>query len=192
MAIPKRASPYTKSMRRIFDYAQPFAPWIEEALTMEQDDSLVAGVRHYQWHIKQARSLKEQIETLMSTCRRHITDADESIRDLEYANAYQCITIATNWVKKSPADKEAHTAYDQIMYEDDSSYNYGINNGTFLAHLPRAERLEATASTSSTTSTDTGPRCHNCGTRGHIRRTCPYRRKPRFSKKKTKKTDRYY
>jgi hypothetical protein len=93
----------------------------------------------------------------------------------------------TNWVEKDPTDKEAHTAYDQIMYEDMTPYN----NAPFPAHLPRQERLAAT-STASTSSNDTGSRCHNCGTRGHFRRTCPYRRKPRSSKKKTKKTEKYY
>src|ERR1700754_682739 len=160
------AGPYSRQQIRLFDPSEPFNHWVLDALVPEGDKSLTASPRHYMWQRDQIRSTEAQLAALMSQMGRLTNDAQESLRDLELANAFARLTDQIDWSgnNNKSNNPEAHEAYIDTTRD---AYNFPDVTPPVLDHKDK--------------------RCHRCGIRGHIRAKCPNRKKPYTKKGKNAK-----
>jgi len=165
------AGPYTRQQIRLFKPIEPFVHWVEEALEIEGDHSLTAGVHHYMWQCKQIKSIEAQLTALLSEQGRLANDAQEVLKDLEYANAFTRVTDQIAWLKSRTLapNSEAQDAYADLVHHND-----------IYCDTPDDLTIDI--------GDHKDKRCHRCGVRGHIRAKCPYRRKPRSKKSKNTKS----
>ncbi|KAH9973621.1 hypothetical protein BJV77DRAFT_968446 [Russula vinacea] len=110
------ASPYDAVKRRLFDQEEPFLNWVEEALEVEDDRSLTAGVYNYRYQCRQIAATERLMNQVAKNLGMYVDHKMEALRDLKQPmpSTASSTTSRGPTTSTSPPESKAFEAYRQV------------------------------------------------------------------------------
>ena len=171
------ASPYDAVKRRLFDQEEPFLNWVEEALKVEDDRSLTAGMYNYCYQCRQIATTERLMNQVAKNLGMYVDHKMEALCDLEAADAFNRIVNNIAWsdhLNLPSHESEAYEAYRQVTrvrYEDPKPVRVASRHSSLPHSHHRCLRYHPYAPQPARKSGR--KRCHRCHKWGHIRAQCP-------------------
>ena len=162
----------------LFNQMEPFLNWIEEALDLEDNRGLQAGIYQYRYYLQEIAQVEAHMECKAKTLQLLIIYKMEALTDLLAADAYDRILNRIAWsshLNLPMTDEEAYKAYCEVtcapplepkvrytLHHTSLPHAHACNLWAYRIQQEHDHHFRATKK-----------RCHRCHKFGHIRAHCP-------------------